>query len=80
MDACCFGTMLKGWKNIQFVVQRGMLWKPRGKETAKKVLIYFPIDPSLRLYVMKTVAEHMTWHCEHTRIKSLMEHPRDAKA
>jgi len=39
----------------------------RGKKIAKKVLIYFPIGPRLqRLYVTKTVAEHMTWHYEHT--------------
>ena len=53
----------------------------RGKKIAKKVLIYFPISPRLqRLYVTKTMAEHMTWHYEHTRTESLMEHSSDAES
>ena len=37
----------------------------RGKGIAKKVLIYFPIGPTLqRLYATKITAQQMGWHYE----------------
>ena len=87
IHVCPNGCMLF-WKDAEELekcsvcgTERYIMKTKRGKKIAKKVLIYFPIGPRLqRLYVTKTVAEHMTWHYEHTRTESLMEHSSDAES
>jgi len=50
------------------------------KKITKKVLIDFPISPRLqRLYAIKNVVEHMTWHQEHPHADNFMERPRDGE-
>ena len=53
----------------------------KGKLTAKKQMIYFPLTPRLqRLYAMKDVTRETRWHSKNHRVNGTLAHPCDGEA
>jgi len=53
----------------------------RGKDIAKKVLIYFSVGLTLqRMYATKSTAEQMRWQYENSHVRGSMAHPCDSEA
>ncbi|KAL0445961.1 UNVERIFIED_CONTAM: hypothetical protein Slati_1724000 [Sesamum latifolium] len=54
---------------------------PRRKKSPYVVLMYLPLTPRLqRLYSLRAIAEHMTWHATHQMEEVSMCHPSYAEA